>query len=190
MNQPAQTIVREEPARFTVSEFDSMAAGLVALDLADRIELVDGVITRMPPPLRPHAYWTARVSFLLQTALLNSQLQVLADVGLELDRDTLRQPDILVLNTQDLSRSYVAPGDVLLAVEVADSTLPLDMGPRKLRFARAGVPHYWVVDVEGGRVHLFAEPRDGDYARHDEQPLEAELPVPGTDHRISLAPSA
>jgi Uma2 family endonuclease len=186
MNQPAQNIVREEPARFTIEEFEPLALALVAAGSDDRLELIDGVMTRMPPPQMPHGYWLARLHLKLGSVLDGSGLQTWLDTGLRFAADTLRVPDLLLVRGEGPGEGYVQTSDVLLAVEIAHTTLVLDLGQRKLRFARAGVPHYWVVDVEGQRVHRFSDPRDGDYAAHEEQGFDAPLPVPGTDKVVQL----
>jgi Uma2 family endonuclease len=186
MNQPAQNIVREEPARFTVGDLIHLTPALTSLDLPHRIELIDGTLVELPFSQQLHGLWASRLTFALQTMFANSGPLVLAGAGLALAPDTVRRPDLLLVKGGVPGNAYVDPADVLLAAEVADTTLALDLGPRKLRFARAGVPHYWVVDVEGQRVHRFAEPRDGDYAAQEEQGFDAPLPVPGTDKVVQL----
>lgn len=187
MNKPLHSLVKEEPARFDVSEFSAIAR-VGAFDFTDdRIELVDGVITRMPPALMPHVALANDLTFALRTALgaVGSELTVYADAGLRIDFDTVRQPDIMIFRRRE-GPDYAEPADVLVAIEVADSTLALDLGPRRERFARAGIPHYWVVDIEAERTHVFGEPDGDDYATHDEHGFDAELPIPGTDRTIRL----
>jgi Uma2 family endonuclease len=186
MNQPAQSIVREEPARFTVAEFSAIASAIDSAELPDQLELIDGVITRMPPPQRPHGHWLSRLHLLLGTAVTGSGNKTLLETGLTVGRDTLRQPDLLLVRDDGEDVGYVQPSDIILAVEVAHTTLGLDLGPRKFRFAQSRIPLYWVVDVEGQRVHRFAEPCDGDYAEHVEQGFDEPLPVPGTSKTIQL----
>lgn len=186
MNKPARDIVREEPARFTIGEFVSLAPALHSLDLPYRIELIDGLLVELPFHQQLHGRWLSDLTFALQK-VENAGPKVLTGVGLALAADTVRRPDILLVRDVALDDTYVDPGDVLLAVEVADTTLALDLGPRKTRFARAGVPHYWVVDVEGRCVHLFSAPEGGNYAGQAEQGFDAPLPVPGTDRTVQLA---
>jgi Uma2 family endonuclease len=52
---------------------------------------------------------------------------------------------------------------VLLVAEVSQGTLRDDLGAKKAAYARAGVPEYWVFDVDGRKAHRFMEPCDGDY---------------------------
>lgn len=188
MNQPAQNVVREEPARFTIEEFATLADAAAAADIVDRLELIEGVIARVPPALLPHMKIVNDLGFALRRLLeeSGSDLTAYCETGLQFGADTLRQPDIMVFKLRE-GRRYVEPSEVLVAIEVADTTLRRDLGPRKLRFAEAGVPHYWVVDIEGERVHRFAVPKDGDYAEHVEQGFDAPLPVPGSDATVTLA---
>lgn len=60
------------------------------------------------------------------------------------------------------------PGEkAKLCVEVSDDTLPDDIGPKRLEYAEAGLPEYWVLDVNARALHQFWDLRDGDYrSRH------------------------
>jgi hypothetical protein len=69
--------------------------------------------------------------------------------------------------------------DLLLAVEVSDTTLGHDLEEKRLRYAAAGIPAYWVADIVGQTLHVFADPRDGDYLRHEVvTDLDAVIPLP------------
>jgi Uma2 family endonuclease len=94
---------------------------------------------------------------------LDERLIVRCQGPIRLNRQTEPQPDISVLRASPDGYSSAHPqaADILLLIEVADTTLDFDLG-RKLRvYAEAGIPEYWVVSVAAGEVHIFRAPRDG-----------------------------
>lgn len=74
-------------------------------------------------------------------------------------------PDILVLRRRmDAFRTgNIPPEELILVVEVADSTLSSDLRVKASLYARAGVPEYWVADVPNRRIIVHREPADGRY---------------------------
>jgi Uma2 family endonuclease len=85
-----------------------------------------------------------------------------------LDERSQPEPDVMlcVLPHERYAREHPTPRDALLVVEVSRSTLAFDLNRKKRAYARNGTPEYWVVDLVNDRVHVFREPRDGDYAVH------------------------
>jgi Uma2 family endonuclease len=78
------------------------------------------------------------------------------------------------------------PEDILLAVEIADSTLAHDISRKRQAYAVAGIRHYWVVDIAGQRVHCHSDPQDGDYATVTSIAFGDPVPVPGTAATITV----
>jgi Uma2 family endonuclease len=80
------------------------------------------------------------------------------------------QPDILVLRRRELSYSvaHATPEDVLLAIEVADTSLAFDRTVKLRLYARAGIREFWLVDVNGGRIDVHRTPAGEEY-RHTER---------------------
>ena len=75
-------------------------------------------------------------------------------------------PDVAVWDGGPLKGPI--PGDkTRLCAEVADETLADDLGPKRLEYAAAGLPEYWVLDVNARALHRFSELREGDYAKRD-----------------------
>lgn len=107
---------------------------------------------------------------------------------LALDPHNSPLPDLMVVRGSnplaflDEDR-HPGPGDVGLLIEIAVTSLPDDLGPRLEKYARAGIPAYWVADVHGRRVLAHAMPRvvngRGEYARVD-------FVVPGTSLPLVL----
>jgi Uma2 family endonuclease len=73
-------------------------------------------------------------------------------------------PDVSVVWIEDVE--YPTPEMVRIVGEVSVSTLFRDLNAKRVRYARAAIPEYWVVDVEGRALHVFTRPENGDYAEH------------------------
>ena len=149
--------------RFTVDEFARMGeAGIFTED--DRVELIDGEILEMTPVGPSHAWIVNRLTELFMTQL-GSSAYVSIRNPIRLGRDTEPQPDLVVARRSGAyARRHPEPGDVLLVVEAADSSLRHDRLEKIPRYGRAGVPETWLVDVAAGAVTAYTDPGPGGYA--------------------------
>ena len=131
-----------------------------------RVELVGGEIKRMPPIHPPHASIVKRLN-----SLLVVQMEGAAVVGvqdpIQLDDFNEPQPDVAVLRFRDdyYSRRHPTPVDVLLVIEVADSSLSYDRDEKMPLYGRAGIPEAWLVDVQSGTITVFTEPQASGYGQ-------------------------
>ena len=147
---------------FTVDELFAMVeAGIVAED--ERIELLDGEILVMPPIGDPHADGTDRLdeSFKEQ---LRRRARVRVQGPVRINDNSLLQPDIAVLRLRDdYHRRTPTPADVFLLIEVADSSLQTDREVKLARYAVAGIPEVWIVNLRARQVEGYSDPVDGSY---------------------------
>ena len=150
--------------RFTVAEYYAMGeAGILTED--DRVELLDGELIEMPPIGDRHAgsvdYFTEALPLALRRrANVRIQNPVRLDDGSE------PLPDAMLLRRRDdfyRSRKPI-PADVLLIIEVSDTSLAYDRGAKLAAYARAGIPEVWIANLPDGRVESYAEPAGGEYA--------------------------
>ena len=159
-------------------------------DWPGKVELVDGEIIRMSPMHVPH--WSAQQSLNVQLLDIfrqhGDQGRGGTEATVKLPTGTVRIADIAVVRTPDPARQGILDqDDLLLAVEVADTTLRADLG-RKLRdYAAGAVPHYWVVDLKKRETHVMARPEGNGYAERRIVPHGEPLLVPGTDAVITLS---
>src|SRR5579862_165454 len=133
--------------RFTVDEFHRMADIGLFGDSA-RVELLDGLIVAMPPIGSRHGFIHARIIAELSKAL--GPRGVLSTASVPLGPHDEPQPDIVVVSpaaATDWSRR-LDYSEVLVAVEVADSTLRKDTFLKRKLYARFGIPDYLVVDAK------------------------------------------
>lgn len=149
--------------RFNVDEYYAMArAGILHED--DRVELIEGEILEMTPIGSRHAACVARLTslFLLR---LGKTVVVSAQNPVRLDDRTEPQPDLMLLRRREDFYSTAHPGaaDVLLLIEVADSSLQSDREFKAPLYGRHGVHETWVVDLERSLVESHFEPTPEGY---------------------------
>jgi Uma2 family endonuclease len=154
-----------EPTRrlFTVDEYHRMAeAGILCED--DRVELVEGEIIEMPPIGSQHAAIVDRLGAWLRRALATERCQVRIQGPLMFDESEFL-PDVTLLKPRSdfYAESHPGAADVLLLIEVSDSTLAYDSGRKQAIYADAGVLEYWVVDVANRRLQVYRDPAIGNY---------------------------
>lgn len=161
--QSAPALVK--PYLFTVDEFHQLAeAGILPED--KRVELIEGVILEMAPIGRRHLVCVDRLNRFLVLGL-GERAIVRIHGTLRLSNLNEPLPDIVVLRERaDFYAGKDAdPSDVHLIVEVADTSLAYDRGQKALIYARAGVPHYWVADINGVALIVHREPTEAGYAQ-------------------------
>ena len=158
-------VVAQQTYRFTAEEYHRMGeVGILPPDV--RVELVDGEIKRMPPIHPPHASIVHRLNAVLARKL-HGNVVVGIQSPIRLDDFNEPQPDVTVLRFRDdyYGSSHPTPADVLLAIEVADTSLRYDRDEKMPRYGRAGVPESWLVDVQAGTITVFTQPHAGGYGQ-------------------------
>jgi len=151
----AETLRRR---RFDVDEVTRMTAAGVFTD-EERLELVAGELIQMPTPGPRHAGTVNALAKLFFTRLGDRAIVSIQN-PLQLDRRNLYMPDVALLrpHADSYRGGHPGPGDTLLVLEVADSTLARDRGIKLPQYAVAGVPQVWILDLQRAEVVAFAEP--------------------------------
>ena len=147
---------------FKTQEFrDMIEAGVFPED--DRLELVDGEIVEMTPIGNRHATCVRRLNRLLRKVGERALVDVQNPLGISDENDFY--PDVVLLRprSDDYAGGIPEASDALLVIEVADTTLRFDRFVKKPRYAAAGAPELWIVDLEGSRVWVHRKPLEGDY---------------------------
>jgi Uma2 family endonuclease len=147
-----------ERMRISADRYQRMVATGV-LTKYDRIELIDGDMINMAPIGLNHAAVTARLTKLFVLSLVDSAI-VSPGGPVKLGDYSVPQPDLMLLKPRaDFYAAQIpTPPDVLLLVEVSDSSPAFDQSTKRALYARHGIAEYWVVDVPGKRVHVYCEP--------------------------------
>jgi Uma2 family endonuclease len=149
----------------TADEYERMGeAGIFPRDA--RLELIGGEIFEMSPIGSPHA---ACVNFLsgLLNRLFGGTLIVSVQNPIRLDDFSEPQPDLALLRRRDdfYRGAHPTAADVLLVVEIADTTVVTDRSVKIPLYARAGIPEAWLVNIPDGRLEVYSDPSGDSYLR-------------------------
>ena len=149
--------------RFTVDEYLHMAQAGILTD-RDRVELLDGEIVEMTPIGLPHAGSVAALVRVLVTRV-GSRALVWPQGPIRLSERSLPEPDVTLLRPRLVSYSDAdaEPRDVMLLIEVSDTSLRRDRELKLPLYAGAGIPEYWIVDVQGRVIEVHTSPSGSRY---------------------------
>jgi Uma2 family endonuclease len=145
--------------RTTYDEFDAMIRRGDFADTEDRFELLFGEIVVMPLPEPPHESVVDELNeWSFQSLPVGAaRVRVQSTLGIPaLDSVTL--PDIAWMRRRDYSQQRPLAEDVLLIIEVADTTLYKDRGPKAKLYAQAGIADYWIANIPKRCLELRRDP--------------------------------
>lgn len=143
--------------RFSVKEYYTMAkAGVFGED--DRVELVDGEIVEMAAVGSHHAGCVKYLNTLFSRKVGDRVIVSVQD-PVQIDDLTVFQPDLAILLPRDdfYMNSHPTPKDVLLIIEVSDSSVAYDRNVKIPKYAQAGVPEVWQVNLVYGLIDTFGD---------------------------------
>ncbi|HEU4439534.1 MAG TPA: Uma2 family endonuclease [Methylomirabilota bacterium] len=149
---------------FSVDEYLKMI-DVGILGRADHVELIDGDILQMAPIGPSHASCVTMLTRRLVIGVGDRGL-VAPQLTLPLDARSAPEPDLTVLRPREVPyrETWALPRDVLLLIEVSDTSPRHDREVKLPLYARAGIQELWIVDVAGERVLVHREPHDAGYA--------------------------
>ena len=171
---------------FTVGEYYRMAETDI-LTKEDRVELIAGQIVAMSPIGSRHAACVKRLNLLLGKMVGDSMLIGVQD-PIALDAYSAPEPDLVLLRprTDFYAEAHPAASDVLLAVEVGDTSADYDREVKLPLYAQVGLPEVWLIDLQKGRVEVYARPQGGAYQQRVDVAADATLTSP-TIPQLALA---
>jgi Uma2 family endonuclease len=143
--------------RFTVEQYHELArAGVI--EEGSPIELLDGYLVPKMTKNPPHGVGIQLMVDALREALPNGWLVRSQDPVTTTDSEP--EPDVSVVRgrARDYLTRHPLVSDVSLIVEVADSSLSQDRGFKKTIYARAGIVHYWIVNLIDNQLETFSDP--------------------------------
>src|SRR5271165_3877625 len=146
--------------RFTVAEVEAMvAAGVMEED--ERVELIGGELVPMSPKGNHHE--------VVKRALVDRWIRarpedchLIPETTFRLSEDTYLEPDV-VIYPLSIGLTGITCPNVLLIVEIADSSLRYDMGRKAALYASFGVRELWVIDAIRLTTRVFREPSADGY---------------------------
>ena len=148
---------------FTVGEYERMGeVGILPHD--KRFELIRGQIIKMSPIGKRHAACVKRLNRTLNRQVGDSVIVSTQD-PIQLDDFSEPQPDIALLKFRDDFYEQSSPtlSDVLLVIEVSDTTLDFDRQVKVLDYARASIPEVLIFNLPDERLEYYAQPANGVY---------------------------
>lgn len=146
---------------FTVVDYERMfEAGILGED--DHVELVAGEIVEMSPIGPGHATTVRTLDNLLHLSVGESAI-VSIQSPIRIEPDSEPEPDVAILRRGNYREAHPTPADVLLLIEVADSSLRLDRRKKLPVYAAAGIAESWLVDLVSETIERHTEPKDGHY---------------------------
>jgi Uma2 family endonuclease len=151
--------------RFTVAEYDRMIEqGIFDDRPLRRLELIQGEIREMTPPSPPHE---DAVDLLMYWSIDNTprdrvRVRIQNSLGIPA-LDSVPEPDVAWMQARSYRQRRPEPGDVLLLIEVAESSLVYDRGEKADLCAMAGIPDYWIVNLIDLCIEVHRNPQGGKY---------------------------
>ena len=163
---PPAPKVQLNTRKFTVEEYYRMAeAGILGPD--ERVELVNGEIVLMAPigPLHNSGVIRLTEAFI---AVFRGLFVVLPQGSIRLNQFSEPEPDIALLKVRAdyYSESLPTPEDMVIAVEVSDSSLAYDREVKVSLYAQANIPETWIMNLVDDCIETFTGPGPNGYANH------------------------
>lgn len=186
MNKPVRLAVESVPETlFTAREYLRMEAAGAFTDM--NVELVRGELRKVMPGGLSHGEMNGRLIAKLITAYSATNRRLAVDLMIGIGPLTIRGADIAVVLPDVPASGPVPPEQVVLIVEIAVTTLGIDLGEKQAEYAGAGVPDYWVADVGARVMHVMRSPEGDRYTERSVVPFDQPLAVPGTTETIVVA---
>lgn len=164
-----------EPVRLNCRAYRLLAeAG--SLQGHGKTELLDGAIYAMSPQYRPHGFVKDEIAYRLRRALeaLGSSLHAATEQSAALS--SFSEPQLDIMLTREPRGDGPIPGtSVVLICEVSASTLAFDLREKVRIYAEAGIPEYWVADVEARIIHQMWAPVGDRFTRTRDVPFDARI---------------
>ncbi len=148
---------------FTTDEYEQMITSGVLTE-EDRVELINGEIIEMSPINVPHVL-CVNVFTRLFSRQLGEEAIVSVQNPIHLDKRSRPEPDVALWRPRmdDYAIGLAEPEDILLVVEVADTSLNYDRTVKVPLYARAGIEEVWLVNLAGREIEVYREPTAAGY---------------------------
>ncbi|MBV9895658.1 MAG: Uma2 family endonuclease [Chloroflexi bacterium] len=161
---PLRDLQLESQPPLTVEEFKALAE-TEGWDEDTRVELLDGEVVWMSPINDPHAACVKRLNRLFSRSFADEQVVVSVQDPVRIENYDEPQPDLALLKPRAdfYATATPTPADILLLVEVADTTLRTDLGRKARIYASGGVTEYWVVDLNNRALYVHRAPSGSTY---------------------------
>ncbi|MEM9365750.1 MAG: Uma2 family endonuclease [Planctomycetota bacterium] len=151
--------------RISSEEYDRMIERGAFVGIAKKIELIHGELREMNPAGPIHEDYIDYLNRWSVESTIGSGVVVRVQNSIFAD-DSRPEPDVTWLKPGRYADRHPSGADVLLLIEVADSTIAYDSGEKLAIYARQSIAEYWIVDVQQSCVHMYTEPHGDGYKQH------------------------
>jgi len=163
-----ETLTTESPVIFrrklSIDEYHLMAeAGIIRPD--EKVEFIKGEILQMSPVGKEHAAVVRRINKLFNQILDTTKYIIDQQNPVKIPDHSEPEPDLVVVPHRDdfYAETGVCSKDVLLLIEVSDTTLQKDQFIKLPLYAEAGIPEVWIVDINSGKIYQYLRPQQDEY---------------------------
>jgi Uma2 family endonuclease len=146
------------PKRFTIAEYHRLIElGFLTED--DRVELIRGELIQMAAKGTAHSVCNTKL-FREVDRLVGDRAVVRSQEPIILPSNSEPEPDLVIARGQadDYLASHPQPADILLVIEVSDSTLAYDQTIKRSLYAEAQINHYWIVNLVVNQLEKYSQP--------------------------------
>ncbi len=150
----------EQPIRqLTVDEYHRMIDADI-LHEGERVELIDGVLIDMPAQRSKHRITTRKFSEQFYGIVLDRKALLYVQAPITLNDHTEPEPDLALVKYREdeYSGGHPTSDDVLLVIEVSDTTLGTDKRLKLPRYAASGIPEVWIANLVDDCIEVYREP--------------------------------
>ena len=137
-------------------------AGILKPD--DRLELIEGEIVEMSPIGDRHSLVVMRATNIFARGL-GDKTAISVQLPVRIDRHNELQPDVVLVRPREnfYGTRHPRPEDVVLLIEVSDTTLQTDQQVKLPIYARSAVAEVWIVDINNDAIHIYRAPKSNKY---------------------------
>ena len=163
-------------AHFSLDHYEHMVeVGAFSGQFEKRVELIRGEIVQMTPISVAHANCVTKITeWSFRAADLNRvMIRVQNPIRIPANGSE-PEPDIVWVNRKEYSR-HPEPADILLLIEVADSSLDFDRNEKLEVYAEAGIAEYWIVNLSDEQIEVYRRPSGRSYQEHETYGGDAEI---------------
>jgi len=158
-----EKVSRVAPKRFRVEDFRKMTE-VGILPEESGWEIIDGYLIDKMSIGSKHA-GTVKILNRILTIWAEKNAIVSVQDPIHIDEYNEPEPDIALLKPREdfYTKSHPTPSDVLLLIEVSDSTVEHDRETKKTLYAEAGIAEFWLINLKNKTIEVYTQPKNSSY---------------------------
>jgi Uma2 family endonuclease len=164
-------------AHFSLEHYEHMVeVGAFAGEYERRLELLRGEIREMSPIGFVHSQVVTLLTDWSYDVVPRERMVIRIQNPVRIPlSESEPEPDLVWVKRRTSANHHPQPEDVLLLVEVADTSLESDRGEKREIYAESGVPEYWIVNLIDQQIEVYRKPSGHTYLEHASYRGDAEI---------------